>query len=98
MRATDARTPNSSRITGLRNRVGGLIGTAVCPPVTMPPRMQRQERAAMPSDGGQGARGRLQIGLMMRSGNHPVPGAGRVVPWSELKEIALAAEEVGVDT
>src|SRR4051794_29127610 len=43
-------------------------------------------------------RGRLQIGLMMRSGNHPVPGAGRVVPWSELKEIALAAEEVGVDT
>jgi len=43
-------------------------------------------------------RGRLQIGLMMRSGNHPVPGAGRVVPWSELKEIALAAEELGVDT
>jgi alkanesulfonate monooxygenase SsuD/methylene tetrahydromethanopterin reductase-like flavin-dependent oxidoreductase (luciferase family) len=35
---------------------------------------------------------------MMRSGNHPVPGAGRVVPWTELKEIALAAEEAGVDT
>jgi alkanesulfonate monooxygenase SsuD/methylene tetrahydromethanopterin reductase-like flavin-dependent oxidoreductase (luciferase family) len=52
----------------------------------------------MPSDGGQSGRGRLQIGLMMRNGNHPVPGAGRVVPWSELKEIALAAEEAGVDT
>src|SRR3954468_17350741 len=48
--------------------------------------------------GGVNGRGRLQIGLMMRSGNHQVPGAGRVVPWSELKEIALAAEEVGVDT
>src|SRR5215208_6229669 len=35
---------------------------------------------------------------MMRSGNHPVPGAGRVVSWSELKEIAIAAEEAGVDT
>jgi len=52
----------------------------------------------MPSDDGQNGTGRLQIGLMMRSGNHPVPGAGRVVPWSELKEIALAAEELGVDT
>lgn len=52
----------------------------------------------MPSDDGQNGSGRLQIGLMMRSGNHPVPGAGRVVPWSELKEIALAAEELGVDT
>jgi probable F420-dependent oxidoreductase len=35
---------------------------------------------------------------MMRSGDHLVPGAGRIVPWTELKEIALAAEEVGVDT
>ena len=52
----------------------------------------------MPSDDDQNGTGRLQIGLMMRSGNHPVPGAGRVVPWSELKEIALAAEELGVDT
>lgn len=47
---------------------------------------------------GQGQQDRLQIGLMMRSGDHYVPGAGRVVPWSELKEIAIAAEEVGVDT
>jgi alkanesulfonate monooxygenase SsuD/methylene tetrahydromethanopterin reductase-like flavin-dependent oxidoreductase (luciferase family) len=52
----------------------------------------------MPNDGGRSERGRLQIGLMMRSGDHLVPGAGRVVPWTELKEIALAAEEVGVDT
>ena len=42
----------------------------------------------MPNDGGQDQRGRLQIGLMMRSGDHPVPGAGRVVPWTELQEIA----------
>ncbi len=52
----------------------------------------------MTDGGGTNGRGRLQIGLMMRSGNHPVPGAGRVVPWSELKEIAIAAEEAGVDT
>jgi len=52
----------------------------------------------MRDGGGGNGRGRLQIGLMMRSGNPPVPGAGRVVPWTELKEIALAAEEAGVDT
>ncbi|MGE3268611.1 MAG: LLM class flavin-dependent oxidoreductase [Chloroflexota bacterium] len=53
----------------------------------------------MANDGGQqGQRGRLQIGLMMRSGDHLVPGAGRIVPWTELKEIAVAAEEAGVDT
>jgi alkanesulfonate monooxygenase SsuD/methylene tetrahydromethanopterin reductase-like flavin-dependent oxidoreductase (luciferase family) len=50
------------------------------------------------TDAVQSQRGRLQIGLMMRSGDHLVPGAGRVVPWSELKEIAVAAEEVGIDT
>jgi alkanesulfonate monooxygenase SsuD/methylene tetrahydromethanopterin reductase-like flavin-dependent oxidoreductase (luciferase family) len=43
-------------------------------------------------------RSRLQIGLMMRNGDHLVPGAGRVVPWTELQEIAGAADEVGVDT
>lgn len=48
--------------------------------------------------GGYGQRGRLQIGLMMRSGDHLVPGAGRIVPWTELREIAVAAEEAGVDT
>jgi alkanesulfonate monooxygenase SsuD/methylene tetrahydromethanopterin reductase-like flavin-dependent oxidoreductase (luciferase family) len=52
----------------------------------------------MPDDGGRSLRGRLEIGLMMRSGDHLVPGAGRVVPWTELKEIAAAAEEAGVDT
>jgi alkanesulfonate monooxygenase SsuD/methylene tetrahydromethanopterin reductase-like flavin-dependent oxidoreductase (luciferase family) len=51
----------------------------------------------MPDTGGR-ERGRLQIGLMMRSGDHPVPGAGRVVPWTELQEIAIAADEIGVDT
>jgi probable F420-dependent oxidoreductase len=52
----------------------------------------------MQDHGSQRRRGRLQIGLMMRNGDHLVPGAGRVVPWSELREIAAAAEEVGVDT
>jgi alkanesulfonate monooxygenase SsuD/methylene tetrahydromethanopterin reductase-like flavin-dependent oxidoreductase (luciferase family) len=56
------------------------------------------EESGMTDGGGANGRGRLQIGLMMRSGDHPVPGAGRVVSWSELKEIAIAAEEVGVDT
>src|SRR5256714_14385608 len=53
----------------------------------------------MPNDdGAQRPTDRLQIGLMMRSGDHLVPGAGRVVPWTELQEIAIAADEIGVDT
>ncbi|MCC6178404.1 MAG: LLM class flavin-dependent oxidoreductase [Chloroflexi bacterium] len=41
---------------------------------------------------------RLQIGLMMRNGDHLAPGAGRAVPWAELRDIAQAAEGIGVDT
>ncbi|MFN8637244.1 MAG: LLM class flavin-dependent oxidoreductase [Chloroflexota bacterium] len=55
----------------------------------------------MTESGGPGranGRGKLQLGIMMRSGDHLVPGAGRVVPWTELKEIAIAADEAGVDT
>jgi len=65
------------------------------------PSSDSRESGNMANDGGQPSTApsdRLQIGLMMRSGDHLVPGAGRVVPWTELKEIAIAAEEVGVDT
>ena len=40
----------------------------------------------------------MQIGLMMRSGEQPAPGAGRTVRWAELRELARLAEDVGVDT
>ena len=52
----------------------------------------------MAATGEGSANGRLQIGLMMRNGDHRAPGAGRVVPWPELQEMARLAEDVGVDT
>jgi probable F420-dependent oxidoreductase len=42
--------------------------------------------------------GRLQIGLMMRNGENLPLGAGRVVRWAELREMAQLAEQIGVDT
>jgi probable F420-dependent oxidoreductase len=45
-----------------------------------------------------GSAGKLQIGLMMRNGQNRPAGAGRVVRWTELREMARLAEEVGVDT
>jgi len=35
---------------------------------------------------------------MMRNGDHRAPGAGRVVPWPELREMATLADDVGIDT
>ena len=52
----------------------------------------------MAATGERSANRRLQIGLMMRNGDHRAPGAGRVVPWPELREMARLAEDVGVDT
>jgi probable F420-dependent oxidoreductase len=40
----------------------------------------------------------MQIGLVMRNGGQPAPGAGRTVRWAELRELARVAEEVGIDT
>ncbi|MGI9149158.1 MAG: LLM class flavin-dependent oxidoreductase [Chloroflexota bacterium] len=40
----------------------------------------------------------MQIGLMMRSSQHKAPGCGRTVRWSELRELARLAEDIGVDT
>ena len=42
--------------------------------------------------------GRLQLGLMMRNGQNQPAGAGRVVRWTELRELAKLAEEIGIDT
>ncbi|MFN8525069.1 MAG: LLM class flavin-dependent oxidoreductase [Chloroflexota bacterium] len=39
----------------------------------------------------------MQFGLMMRSGEYLCPGAGRIVPWTELRDIARVAEDVGFD-
>ncbi len=40
----------------------------------------------------------MQIGLMMRSGNNGGSGAISAHRWTELREMALLAEEIGVDT
>jgi alkanesulfonate monooxygenase SsuD/methylene tetrahydromethanopterin reductase-like flavin-dependent oxidoreductase (luciferase family) len=42
--------------------------------------------------------GAMQIGLMMRSGNNGGSGAMRAYRWPELREMAVLAEQVGVDT
>ena len=41
--------------------------------------------------------GELQLGLLLRSGEQARP-AGRVIPWSELREMSVMAEDVGFDT
>ena len=41
--------------------------------------------------------GRLQLGLLLRTGEQARP-AGRVVGWSEIKEMSVMAEAVGFDT
>ena len=41
--------------------------------------------------------GRLQLGLLLRTGEQSKP-AGRVIGWSELREMTLMAEAVGFDT
>jgi alkanesulfonate monooxygenase SsuD/methylene tetrahydromethanopterin reductase-like flavin-dependent oxidoreductase (luciferase family) len=41
--------------------------------------------------------GRLQLGLLLRTGEQSKP-AGRVVGWSELREMSVMAEAVGFDT
>jgi alkanesulfonate monooxygenase SsuD/methylene tetrahydromethanopterin reductase-like flavin-dependent oxidoreductase (luciferase family) len=41
---------------------------------------------------------KLQIGLMLRNGQNRPAGAGRLVRWTELSDMAKLAEEVGVDT
>jgi alkanesulfonate monooxygenase SsuD/methylene tetrahydromethanopterin reductase-like flavin-dependent oxidoreductase (luciferase family) len=40
----------------------------------------------------------MQIGLMMRSGNYGATGALHALGWNELREMALLAEDIGVDT
>src|SRR5688572_2382678 len=40
---------------------------------------------------------RLQLGLLLRTGEQSKP-AGRVVGWSEIKEMSAVAEAVGFDT
>jgi alkanesulfonate monooxygenase SsuD/methylene tetrahydromethanopterin reductase-like flavin-dependent oxidoreductase (luciferase family) len=40
----------------------------------------------------------MQIGLLMRSGNNGGTGARRAHPWTYLREMALLAENIGVDT
>jgi alkanesulfonate monooxygenase SsuD/methylene tetrahydromethanopterin reductase-like flavin-dependent oxidoreductase (luciferase family) len=40
----------------------------------------------------------MQIGLMMRSGNNGGSGAIEALRWEALREMALIAEDVGVDT
>ncbi len=40
----------------------------------------------------------MQIGLMIRSGNNGGSGAITTYRWTELREMALLAEEIGVDT
>jgi len=40
----------------------------------------------------------MQIGLMMRSGNNSGSGAITAHRWSELREMAILAEDIGVDT
>lgn len=40
----------------------------------------------------------MQIGLMMRSGNNGGTGARQALRWTELREMALLAEQIGVDT
>ena len=41
--------------------------------------------------------GRLQLGLLLRTGEQAKP-AGRAVGWGEIKEMSLPAEAVGFDT
>ena len=41
--------------------------------------------------------GRLQLGLLLRTGEQAKP-AGRVVGWGEIKEMSVMAEAVGFDT
>jgi alkanesulfonate monooxygenase SsuD/methylene tetrahydromethanopterin reductase-like flavin-dependent oxidoreductase (luciferase family) len=41
--------------------------------------------------------GRLQLGLLLRTGEQARP-AGRVVGWSEIREMSVMAEAVGFDT
>ena len=40
----------------------------------------------------------MQVGLMIRSGNNGGSGAINAHRWTELREMALLAEEIGVDT
>src|SRR6476646_6938062 len=40
----------------------------------------------------------MQIGLMIRSGNYGGMGARTAHRWTTLREMALLAEEIGVDT
>src|SRR5215213_11901817 len=40
----------------------------------------------------------MQIGLMIRSGNNGGSGAINAYRWTELREMALLAEAIGVDT
>jgi len=42
--------------------------------------------------------GRLQLGLLMRTGELRSPGGDRRIGWAELREIAQLAEAVGVDS
>ena len=41
--------------------------------------------------------GRLQLGLLLRTGEQAKP-AGRVIGWSEIKKLSVLAEAVGFDT
>ena len=41
--------------------------------------------------------GRLQLGLLLRTGEQTKP-AGRVIGWSEIKKLSVLAEAVGFDT
>ena len=45
-----------------------------------------------------GAEGGMQIGIMMRTWNPQASGGQELVRWSELKDIAVLAEDVGIDT
>jgi alkanesulfonate monooxygenase SsuD/methylene tetrahydromethanopterin reductase-like flavin-dependent oxidoreductase (luciferase family) len=50
------------------------------------------------SNGDTRAPSRLQIGLLVRSGNNGGTGARVAHRWTEIRELALLAEDIGVDT